>query len=84
MCEFSEQNVGVTICFYDISSMLLSKCTKFFSNCLIELSLILTKSRAKHQVIFSEIYCITHLIVTRALVRKHNYENFTVCVAVRK
>ncbi len=81
---FSEQNVGVTIYFYYISSMLFSKFTEFFSNCLIELSLILTKSRTKLQVIFSEIYCVTHLIITRALVRKYNYENLRVCIAVRK
>ncbi len=30
-----------------ISSIAFSKCTKFFNNCLIELSLIITKSRAK-------------------------------------
>ncbi len=51
---FSEQTFDLTNYFCDISSMAFY----FFNNCLIELSLIITKSRAKLQVILSEIYGI--------------------------
>ncbi len=54
MCGFTEQNDDVAKYFYDLSSMLLSK---FFNNCLTEISLIMTTSRAKVQVILSEMYC---------------------------
>ncbi len=40
-----------------ISNIAFSKCTKFFNNCLIETSLIITKSRAKLKVILSKNYC---------------------------
>ncbi len=55
---FSEQNFDVTNYSSVISSIAFSKYTKFFDNCLIELSLIITKSRAKLKVILSENYCI--------------------------
>ncbi len=57
MYGFVEQNFGVANYVYDISSMAFSKCTKFFNSCLIGLSLIITKSRAKLQVILRKIYC---------------------------
>ncbi len=57
MYDFSEQNVDVTNYSSVISSIAFSKCTKFFNNCLIEPSLIITKSRAKLKVILSENYC---------------------------
>ncbi len=58
MYGFSEQNFDVTNYSSVISSITFSKCTKFFNNCLIELSLIITKSRAKLKVMLSESYCI--------------------------
>ncbi len=58
MNGLSEQNLDVTNYSSVISSIALSKCTKFFNNCLIELSLIITKSRAKLKVILNENYCI--------------------------
>ncbi len=61
----SEQNFDVTNYFSDISTMAFSKCTKFFNNCLIELSLITTKSRAKLQVILSEIHRIISIMKTK-------------------
>ncbi len=57
MYGFSEQNFDLTNYSSVISSISFSKCTKFFNNCLIELSLIITKSRAKPKVILSENNC---------------------------
>ncbi len=57
MCGFSEQNYDVTNYSSIISSIAFSKCTKFFNNCLIELALIITKSRAKLKVILSDYNC---------------------------
>ncbi len=57
MYGFAEQNFDVTNYPSVISSIAFSKYTKFFDNCLIELSLIITKSRAKLKVILSENYC---------------------------
>ncbi len=54
---FSEQNFDVNNYSTVISSIALSKCTTFFDNYLIELSLIITKSRAKLKVILSKNYC---------------------------
>ncbi len=49
----SEQLLGIK------NSVVFSKCKcKFFNNCLIEVSLGITKSRAKLQVILSKIYCM--------------------------
>ncbi len=50
MYDFSEKNVDVTNYSSVISSIAFSKCTKFLNNCLIEPSLIITKSRAKLKV----------------------------------
>ncbi len=58
MYGFSKQNVDVANYSSVISSNAFSKCTKFFNNCLIELSLIITKFCAKLKVILSENYCI--------------------------
>ncbi len=63
MYGFSERNVDVTNYSSVISSIAFSKCTKFFNNCLIELSLIITKSRAKLKFILSENYCISQEFV---------------------
>ncbi len=52
MCGFCEQNFDVTNCSFVISSIAFSKCTQVYNNCVIELSLIITKSRAKLKVIF--------------------------------
>ncbi len=57
MYGFAEQNFDVTNYSSVISSIAFSKRTKFFNNCLIELSLISTKSRAKLKGILSENYC---------------------------
>ncbi len=57
MYGFSEQHFDVNNYSSVISSIAFSKCTQFFNNCLIELSLIITKSRAKLKVISSENYC---------------------------
>ncbi len=57
MYGFSEQNFDVTNYTSVISSIAFSKCTKFLNNCLIELPLIITKPRAKLNVILSENYC---------------------------
>ncbi len=54
---FSERTFDVSNYPSAISSIAFSKCTKFFNNCLIEPSLIITKSRAKLKVILSENYC---------------------------
>ncbi len=54
MYGFPEQNFDVTNYSSVISSIAFSKCTKFFDNCLIELSLTITKSRAKLKVILSK------------------------------
>ncbi len=58
MYGFSEQNFDVTNYSSVISSIAFSKFTKFFNNCLTEPTLIITKSRAKLNVILSENYCI--------------------------
>ncbi len=58
MYGISEQNFDATNCSSVISIKAFSKCSKFFNNCLLELSLIITESRAKLKVIFSENYCI--------------------------
>ncbi len=57
MFGFSEQNFDVTNYSSVISSIAFSKCTNFFNDCLIELSLSFTKSRAKLKVTLSENYC---------------------------
>ncbi len=57
--NFSERTFDVSNYSSAISSIAFSKCTKFFKNCLIEPSLIITKSRAKLKVILSENYCIS-------------------------
>ncbi len=58
MYGISEQNFDATNYSSVISIKAFSKCCKFFNNCLLELSLIITESRAKLKVIFSENYCI--------------------------
>ncbi len=58
MYDFSGQNVDMINYSSVISSIAFSNCTKFFNNCLIERSLIITKYRAKPKVILSENYCI--------------------------
>ncbi len=62
---FSERTFDVSNYSSAISSIAFSKCTKFFNYCLIEPSLIITKSRAKLKVILSENYCT---YCTRAIV----------------
>ncbi len=57
MYGFSEQNFDVTNYSSVISSIAFSKCTKFFGNCLMEPSLIITKSRAKLKVILDKNCC---------------------------
>ncbi len=57
MHGFSEQNVDITNDSSVVSSIAFSKCTQFFNNCLGQLSLIITQSRAKLKVIISENYC---------------------------
>ncbi len=61
MYIFSERTFGVSNYSIVISSVTFSKCTKFFNNCLIEPSLIITKSHPKLKVILSEKYCINRL-----------------------
>ncbi len=58
---FSERPFDISNYSSAISSIAFSKYTKFFNNCLIEPSLIITKSRAKLKVILSENYCISKL-----------------------
>ncbi len=53
MYVFPERHFDVNNYSYAISSIAFSKCTKFFNNCLIEPSVIITKSRAKPKVILS-------------------------------
>ncbi len=60
MYVFSERTFDVSNYSSALSSIAFSKCTKFLNNCLIEPSLIITKSCAKLKVIFSENYCILH------------------------
>ncbi len=62
MYVFSERTFDVSnyssVISIIVYSIAFSKCTKFFNDCLIEPSLIITKSRAKLKVILSENYCI--------------------------
>ncbi len=57
---FSERTFDVSNYSSAISSIAFSKCTTFFNNCLIEPSLIITKSPTKLKVISSENYCSLH------------------------
>ncbi len=58
MNGISEQHFDATNYSSIISIIAFSKCSKFFNNCLIELSLIITESRAKLKLLFSENYCM--------------------------
>ncbi len=77
MYIFSERTFGVSNYSIVISSVAFSKCTKFFNNCLIEPSLIITKSHPKLKVILSENYCmlITDLNSSLANVNLNKYYN---------
>ncbi len=70
MHDFSEQNFDITNYSSVVSSIAFPKCTQFFNNCLVELSLIINKCRAKLKVIISENYYI--LLIKRYILLGDN------------